>query len=65
MLGSLSIVIPIYNCDQSLPFLLARLEPLLPTLADAAGRRARVARQPPGAGRSCRDPPRKRHRPQL
>src|SRR5678815_2058514 len=34
MLGSLSIVIPVYNSEQSLPILLARLEPLLPTLAE-------------------------------
>jgi glycosyltransferase involved in cell wall biosynthesis len=34
MLGSLSIVIPVYNSEQSLPVLLARLEPLLPSLAE-------------------------------
>lgn len=34
MLDSLSIVIPVYNSEQSLPVLLARLEPLLPSLAE-------------------------------
>ena len=46
MLGSLSIVIPVFNSEQSLPSLLARLNPLPPSPTQRSEGRALLVNHP-------------------